>query len=298
MSLLPASVEQGLRELLGVSVQHAQSVSGGMVGRTARVETSAGPVFVKWKEDAPPRWFEMEEDGLARLRTHCPLRVPNVLNWRDAPEADPPFLALEWLNTAPAPDRRQFARRLGEGLAQMHREATSPTGRFGLDVDNFLGSQPQPNGWSESWPTFYRERRLLPQIERARRLGQLPASVDHALMGLLERLDDILVGHTPTPRLIHGDLWAGNLLEIGAEPALIDPAVYYADREMEIAYMQLFSGFSPDTFDAYEAGFPMDPGYTARRPLHQLYPLLIHLNHFGQTYLADIAAVCAFYQTG
>jgi fructosamine-3-kinase len=240
----------------------------------------------------------MEEDGLARLRTHCPLRVPDVLAWRDAPDADPPFLALEWLNVTPAPDRTAFARKLGEGLAQMHRQANSPTGKFGLDVDNFLGSQPQPNAWTESWATFYRERRLLPQIERARRIGQLPDSVDHALMRLLDRLEDVLADHAPAPRLIHGDLWAGNLLEIGPEPALIDPAVYYADREMEIAYMQLFSGFSPDTFDAYQATFPLEARYTVRRPLHQLYPLLIHLNHFGQSYLADVAAVCAVYQTG
>jgi fructosamine-3-kinase len=295
VSLLPESAHEGLRDLLGVRVRDARAVGGGMVGRTARVETDSGPIFVKWKEGAPPRWFEMEEDGLDRLRAACPLRVPRVLAWRDSPDSDPPFLALEWLDPRPAADRRGFDRRLGEGLAQMHRSAVSPTGMFGLERDNFLGSQPQPNAWNASWPDFYRDSRLMPQIERADRLALLPASVRSDLSVLLDRLPRLLAGHAPTPRLIHGDLWAGNLLEAGDEPALIDPAVYYADREMELAYMQLFSGFSAETFEAYQAAFPLDEGYEIRRPLHQLYPLLIHLNHFGQSYLPQVAAACRIY---
>jgi fructosamine-3-kinase len=177
----------------------------------------------------------------------------------------------------------------------MHRVTVSPTGAFGLDVDNFLGSQPQSNTWTAEWPAFYRDHRLLPQIERARKLGQLPPDVDHALMRVIDRLENILAGKPSAPRLIHGDLWAGNLLEVGETPALIDPAVYYADPEMELAYMQLFSGFSRETFDAYEGAFPLREGYERRRPMHQLYPLLIHLNHFGRQYLADVAAVCRAY---
>ena len=266
------------------------------MGRTARVETDSGPIFVKWKEGAPKRWFAMEEDGLNRLRASCPLRIPRVLAWRDAPEADPPFLALEWLDARPAPDRHAFDRALGEGLARMHAESPSPTGSFGLELDNFLGAQPQSNSWTQSWPAFYREHRLLPQIERARRLNQLADHQYHDLSDLSDRLKSLLEGHVPTPRLIHGDLWAGNLLQVGPKPALIDPAVYYADREMEIAYMQLFSGFSSGTFDAYQASLPLREEYERRRPLHQLYPLLIHLNHFGQSYLPDVMAVCRVYR--
>lgn len=295
MSLLPDAVEIGLRELLGVNVLAARPVGGGMVGRTARVETNTGSIFVKWKEGAPPRWFEMEEDGLNRLRHHCPLRVPKVLAWLDSHESDPPFLALEWLEPRPPSNRCAFDRKLGEGLARMHLEALSPTGKFGLEEDNFLGSQPQANAWTAAWTDFCRDCRLMPQIERARSLRQLPPEVDRELMRLMYRLETILAGHAPTPRLIHGDLWAGNLLEVGDDPALIDPAVYYADREMELAYMQLFNGFSRETFAAYEAVFPLWDGYSYRKPLWQLYPLLIHLNHFGVGYLGDVVRVCRAY---
>ncbi len=100
----------------------------------------------------------------------------------------------------------------------------------------------------------------------------------------------------PAPVLIHGDLWSGNFLTAGDEPVIIDPAVYYADREVEIAYVELFGGFPPGLVAAYHAAWPLDPGYTYRRPLHQLYPLLIHLNHFGEEYGAHVDAVCRRYE--
>jgi fructosamine-3-kinase len=297
MNGLPFELNDALTVALVSPVRAARSLSGGQVGSSARVETDKGLFFVKWKLNAAPKFFEMEADGLQRLRENGPLRIPQVITYSDLPHTltPIPYIVLEWIEPRPAPNPRLFAQRLGEGLAQIHSQAVSPFGGFGLEVDNFLGSQPQRNTPCDKWAEFYRDQRLVPQIERARREGGLSSQREGLVRRLLDRVGDLLEGHNPTPGLIHGDLWAGNLLESGEEPVLIDPAVYYADREVELAYMQLFSGFSPLTFAAYQEAYPLENGFEYRRPLHQLYPLLIHLNHFGETYWPQIQDVCHFY---
>ena len=293
MSVLPSELAQALTAEIG-PIRDAARLSGGMVATSAVVMTDRGRFFVKWKLDAPNGFFRLEADGLDRLRAAAVLRVPRWVAFQDADDDEFPYLALEFVDPRQPDDPIRFSRALGEGLARLHHVRPQFKG-FGLEIDNFLGSQPQRNTPTLSWARFYRDHRLLPQIDRARRLGLIPAHRETLLGLLLNRLDSLYAGHNPSPSLIHGDLWAGNLLSAGNEPVLIDPAVYYADREMEIAYMQLFKGFAGDVFDAYTTAYPLDPGYTERRPLHQLYPLLIHLNHFGEQYGADVDAVCRHY---
>lgn len=297
MSILPPALHKTLESRLGIRIDHAHRLGGGMVAHAARVETSGAALFVKWKENAPQGFFHLEADGLSRLAAAGTLSTPKVLAWQDVgvgcEEDLVPFLALEWRQESPQTE--SVSRKLGEGLAMLHR-SPSPFCAFGLETDNFLGSQPQNNSPLSNWPDFYRDRRLLPQIERAKRLGIMPPAREGLLLRLIERLEDILADHEPTPSLIHGDLWIGNALFEANAPCLIDPAVYYADREMEIAFMQLFSGFNQDVFTAYTDAWPLAPEYERRRPLHQLYPLLIHLNHFGeQDYASSIHSVCHFY---
>jgi fructosamine-3-kinase len=268
-----------------------------MVAQAARVETTQNSFFVKWKENAPSGFFRLEADGLNRLRATGAIRAPEVLAWQDAesenPEGHLPFLALEW-RAATAPSNA-VSQKLGEGLAALHRSA-SPFDGFGLEIDNFLGSQPQDNRPTVRWSDFYRDCRLLPQIARAKQLGLMPVERERLIMRLLEQMGDNLAGYEPLPSLIHGDLWIGNAIFGEDEPSLVDPAVYYADREMEIAFMQLFSGFPAFVFDAYNEVWPLDSGYEDRRPLHQLYPLLVHLNHFGEKeYAESIQNVCCRY---
>lgn len=294
MSVLPSELAQALTERAG-PIRDAVRLSGGMVASSAMVVTETGRLFVKWKTDAPSGFFRLEADGLDRLRAAGVLRIPHCIAWQDddSDEAEStfPYLALEYIEPRRPYNPLSFNIKLGEGLAALHRNRPSFEG-FGLETDNFLGSQIQRNAPLAYWPKFYRERRLMPQIERARRQGLIPSHRERLLVLLLDRLDFLYSGHDPEPSLIHGDLWSGNLLGAGDEPVLIDPAVYYADREMEIAYMQLFSGFAGDVYAAYESAYPLDAGYEERRSLHQLYPLLIHLNHFGEQYGPSIDAVC------
>jgi fructosamine-3-kinase len=288
VSILPDDIHDALTDQFG-PLAAALPLSGGDVNRAARVTTSDGKIFVKWKEDAPLGFFALEADGLDRLRAAGALRIPQVLQIGE----DPAFLALEYLEAVLPRDEHRFAQRLGQGLAALHRDNPAPDNLFGLDIDNYLGSQPQVNTHHDDWPSFYRDCRLAPQWEKALARGLVPPEREHLLGQIVDHIETLLGDFAPRPVLVHGDLWSGNFLATADdEPALIDPAVYYAEREVEIAYTQLFGGFPDGFFESYHAAFPLDSGYVRRRPLHHLYPLLVHLNHFGETYGPAVDRAC------
>ncbi|MEO8395851.1 MAG: fructosamine kinase family protein, partial [Chloroflexota bacterium] len=187
-----------------------------------------------------------------------------------------------------------YAANFGRALAKLHH-ITAAT--FGLDHDNFIGELPQPNTPTATWAQFYRDQRIAVQIEIARDRNYLPPYREAMLRTMLDRIESILGGAPNPPSLIHGDLWSGNYFAApGNQPALFDPAVYYGDRELEIAYAELF-GASPFFLDAYRVNYPLDPGYEYRRPLLQLYAMLVHLNHFGEQYGEHVDAICRHYLT-
>jgi fructosamine-3-kinase len=201
------------------------------------------------------------------------------------------YLVLEWIDEVQP--SRAFAARFGHALAALHQH-TAPT--FGLDLDHLVDGLPQSEALANGWPVYYRDRRIVPQIERARRLGRLPSRREVALNELVERMDELLAGLDSVPSLLHGDLWGGNYFcAAGDEPVLYDPHTYYGEREAEIAFTELFGGFAPDFYHAYREACPLDAGYEYRRPLHQLYHLLVHLNLFGEGYGAHVDAVCRRY---
>ena len=186
---------------------------------------------------------------------------------------------------ASAAPQRGFDEQLGRGLAAVHR-AGAPS--FGWAESNFIGLLSQSNREHESWADFYRVERLQAQLQRASAAGLASAR----LLRDFERLFRVLperVGEPEAPARLHGDLWGGNLLvdEQGA-PCLIDPAVYGGHREMDLAMMRLFGGFTKRVFSAYAEAFPLSPGSPERVDLYQLYPLLVHLNLFGSSYLSSV----------
>ena len=248
--------------------------------------------------------LHQEAHGLEDMAAAKTLRVPKVLGFHE-PETvkhgqeewafhPPQYLILEFVRQTPVADERAFSESFGRNLAALHR-TTFLSGEFGLYEDNFIGRMPQDNRWMKTWVDFYRERRILPQMEIARDLSLLPLEREKRVMALCERLPELLDGLDSAPSLLHGDLWSGNYLSAGSEPVVFDPAVYYGEREMEIAFMQLFGGFPARLFDAYNEVFSLQEGYEFRRPLHQLYPLLVHLNHFGESYGPDVDAICRGY---
>jgi fructosamine-3-kinase len=289
-STLPPALRAAIETVLNAPLTHVQDVVGGCINHTLRVETAQGVAFLKWHPDAPEAMLTREAEGLQLLAATQTIRIPKVLCVQEKTPELPSFLLLEWIENMPPRDSKYFAQRLGEELAALHLQSAS--GTFGLECDNYIGELPQINTPHKRWSEFYRVCRLMPQIEWARQRGYLTAQREQLLNTVCEQIEVLLDGLESRPSLLHGDLWSGNYLAAGEEPVLIDPAVYYGEREMEIAYCQLFGGFDAEFYQAYHATFPLQAGYEKRRPLHQLYHLLNHLNHFGESYGPRVEAAC------
>lgn len=271
---------QRIEEKLGDRVVDAQACAGGDINDAWLLELSrGGHVFAKTNDRADKRMFPAEARGLEWLREPAALRVPQVLAVNDPEVDEPGYLVLEYLSPS-EPDAGQHAR-LGAGLATLHRFGAS---QFGLDHDNFIGRLPQDNSACATWSDFYVERRIRPQVHVARDGGRMDRSEARVFDGVCERIGT-LVGPEEPPSRLHGDLWGGNLHWSGGEPCLIDPAAYGGHREVDLAMMRLFGGFAPAVFDAYTEAFPLAPGAADRVDLYQLYPLLVHVNLFGGSYV-------------
>jgi protein-ribulosamine 3-kinase len=288
--MIPSDVREALEGVLGVSVESDKAVYGGDINQTAVLTLQDGErVFVKWNRRASNGFFEAEAHGLRVLARAGAIRVPAVLVAGD----DPAFLVMEWIE----PGGRSlagydFAERMGYELAALHQ---SVGGAYGLDQDNYIGSLPQPNAWSRSWVDFYRDQRIGAQMEIARQKGQLPPSREDGLRRLQEWLPVFLDDEAIKPSLLHGDLWSGNyMVAANGDPVLIDPATYYGHREVDLAMMDLFGGFPPGVYDAYNEAYPLE-GYDQRRALYQLYPLMVHMNLFGGGYAARVDSIVKHY---
>lgn len=283
-------VEEKLAERTGrpARIAGADRVSGGCVSPVARVETDEGDIFfLKWgavetSQDAPPGMLASEADALRALGAGGNVRVPEVIAVEDGGRGAP-WLLLEWLE--PGPPGPETWRSLGAGLAGLHRNLADT---FGWHGDNFIGPLHQANQAMESWPEFWRGRRLEPQLRSAVDAGYL--SEEQARFDrLFDGLEDLL-GDVSEASLLHGDLWNGNvhILRDGM-PALVDPSVYYGHREVDLAMSELFGGFGRDFYEAYEEAWPVDAAYhERRRALYQLYYLLVHVNLFGGSYVASV----------
>ncbi len=261
---IPAS----LRAELGI--EDAQAAAGGCIHACYRVRTGGEARFLKLNEARFADAFAAEADGLHALRT-AGAPAPEPLACGIA--GDQAYLLLEYLDLKPEKD---FAA-LGRTLARMHGKLGA---RFGWTRDNYIGSTPQPNGGCENWAEFWLERRMRPQIELAKRNG-----FDVAFPPL-----DALKSHDVKPSLLHGDLWSGNAGFTAAGPVLFDPAVYYGDREADLAMTELFGGFPAEFYAAYNDAYPLEDGYAHRKHLYNLYHLLNHLNLFGGGYLGQVKA--------
>jgi protein-ribulosamine 3-kinase len=242
-----------------------------LVGRDGR------RFFVKLNDTRHGEMFAAEAEGLAELDATGAIRVPRPITHGVA--GDQAFLVLEWL----ALDGRGSGADLGRRLATLHRTTRS---HFGWHRDNTIGSTPQPNPAASDWLAFYGEQRLGHQLRLARRNGA-SARLISGCERLITGLDAFFPGYRPIPSLLHGDLWGGNYGFAEGGPVLFDPAVYFGDREADLAMTELFGGFPTNFHAAYREAWPLDPGYATRRILYNLYHVLNHFNLFGGGYASQ-----------
>lgn len=259
------------------------AVSGGSIHRSYRWQCGDMPLFVKIADRSGASGLEAEAAGLLVLADAHAVRVPRVLARGTAGRGA--FLALEWIEARPA--GRAAEQRLGEQLAAQHAVTAE---RFGFADDNLIGRTRQPNGWLDAWAEFFRERRLRHQLALAIQNG-FAELLEQPGARLLEAVHALLSGHRPRPSLLHGDLWAGNwLADEQDRPVIFDPAVYYGDREADLAMTRLFGGFGRAFYDAYQAAAPLPAGHAVRAELYNLYHLLNHANLFGGGYARQARA--------
>lgn len=287
--MIPEEVSLSIQKFLSDSGQSSEFVSvagvtGGCINACFRLKTPTDNFFLKYnRSDSNPGMFSAEAKGLDMLRRCSSLKIPEVL--LQGKSSNYSFLILEWLEEGRGGS--SFEKALGIGMADLHRITHR---HFGLDHSNYIGSLAQVNTETEDWPSFFFSFRLQPMIERAFEMNLLETRDIRAFERLERALPDIFPEVEPS--LVHGDLWSGNKMPTDKGlPAIFDPAVYFGNREMDIAMTKLFGGFGKEFYESYLEAFPMETGWEERFPICNLYPLLIHLILFGKSYYGDIESV-------
>ena len=257
------------------SLTQQGAVGGGCINQAVRVQYGEDAYFVKLTTSSQLAMFEAEALGLQELIGSHTLRIPEPVCWGD--DGESAYLVMEYLELGGQGDSAE----LGEGLAAMHRVTQQ---QFGWVQDNTIGATLQVNTCHHDWVTFWREQRLQFQLELAARNGH-GGRLQSQGEQLLDAFPCLFDSYSPEASLLHGDLWSGNYaFTREGVPAIFDPAVYYGDREADLAMTELFGGFSGDFYAAYDNAWPRDAGYRARKTLYNLYHILNHLNMFGGGY--------------
>jgi fructosamine-3-kinase len=275
---LLAALEAAISDAAGAfRIEHAVPAAGGCIHRSYILEGSRRKFFAKTNDRSQLDNFIAEADGLTALAA-AGARVPSPLCHGET--GTQAFLVLEHLELRGSGDHAA----LGRALAAVHAVRGDS---YGWHRDNFIGTTPQINRRSSSWSDFWRDARLVPQLDLARKNG-LGTGLLRKGERLAAALHHLLSGWAPAASLLHGDLWGGNLGFLAdSAPAFFDPAAYYGDREADLAMTELFGGFPQAFYSAYREVAPLDQGYTVRKALYNLYHVLNHANLFGGGYAAQ-----------
>lgn len=281
--------ERALFESTGkdLQVEGLQFKSGGCINNAVQVKTREGNFFLKWNESIEEDMFSTEANGLRLLKADGSLKIPEVLGVGKIDGRH--YLMLEYIDSHyPS---ATYWEQLGQGLASQHKHTAE---QYGLEENNYIGRLPQNNTQTTNWIDFFRENRLEVQLGLAIYNGLVDERFAKQFKALYGKLEELLPAEPPS--LLHGDLWSGNVMigELG-EPCLVDPAVYYGNREAELAFTELFGGFDTKFYQAYHEAWPLQDGYQERKDVYNIYPLMVHVNLFGSSYLSGVERVLRRY---
>ncbi len=269
-----------------VKVTELSSVGGGSITHTYKLKSSAGMFFLKaYGGENGSDMFIAEAKGLERLRSKSRFTIPMVINLYN--DTSTSYLLMDYIDSAIISSN--YWQDLAIKLAKLHQQTKA---HFGLRENNFIGNLPQQNGFTEDWNSFFTNNRILPLVRMAVDRNLVPKLFVVNVERLLKNIGSLLPAEPPA--LVHGDLWSGNLIvDSQGLPCLIDPAVYYGHREMDIAFSRLFGGFEQKFYDVYQEVNSLAPDFDSRMDIYNIYPLLVHLNLFGKSYLGQIEAILA-----
>ncbi|MBU1368123.1 MAG: fructosamine kinase family protein [Bacteroidetes bacterium] len=262
-------------------IDETSAVGGGSINSAYRLVYAGQSFFLKYNHAGRfPKMFEQEAAGLTLLRQSRSLHIPSVIGTGSKDQIS--FILLDYITEGQT--NKVFWEKFGVGLAAMHKNTNT---HFGLDHSNYIGSLRQENTHESSWSDFFIRHRLQPQLSLALKKGLISSKINRDFEKLFPLLPKLFPQETPA--LLHGDLWSGNFLCSSEGAAvLIDPAVYYGHREMDLGMSKLFGGFHPHFYAAYHEAWPLEKGWQERVDLCNLYPLLVHVNLFGSSYTSQV----------
>ena len=271
-------VRAQLSKILDAEPRSIERLHGGCIAEVYGVHLLDSKVVAKVDDRGDLR---LESFMLTYLKDHSALPVPEVIHSSDT------LLVLEYLPGSPQTLQRAEPH-AAELFAALHEVRAE---HYGLEKDTLIGPLPQPNPQTASWVDFFREHRLLYMKRLALESGNLPERLGDKLESLAQDLLNLL-DEPPHPSLIHGDIWSSNVLAQGGKiTGILDPALYYADAEMELAYISLFSTFGQTFFERYAELRGVREGFDSRKGLYNLYPLLVHVALFGGGYARRVEGV-------
>jgi len=288
------SLESAVSSLFGegTKIEQTRRISGGDSNEAYGLTLTGGKyIFMKCNTKEKLPFFTAEAAGLHAIARTEAIGTPRILGvGTDGGRGGFSFLLLEFISGKSRGKRywEEFAGQLA-GLHRAETDGLAAGGKYGFESDNYIGRRSQVNKGYDSWTGFFRDCRLEPQFRDAARYFDKEDL--KRIVRFLDHIDEILV-EPEYPSLLHGDLWAGNVITGNDGRAwLIDPAVYVGHAEADIAMTELFGGFPPAFYDAYQERIPLQPGYERRRDVYNLYHLVNHLNMFGRMYLSEVKRI-------
>ena len=283
------NIKESLKRRFKVNSIELKSIGGGSINETYKIIIPQQTFFCKINSATKfPHLFQKEANGLNNIKAQKIIRVPEVVDCFEDEENQ--LLILEWIQ--PGERTELFWKTFGESLAALHHVSDK---YFGLAEDNYMGSVPQQNLQRKDWVGFFANHRLQPLIEQCREKKLLSSNHVQQFESIINKLPGIF--NQESPCLLHGDLWSGNFMcDEVSNPVLIDPAVYFGHRSVDLAMTTLFGGFRQPFYEAYHYHFPLPDNYQEQWKACNLYPLLIHLLLFGKSYLSQIESTLNDFQ--
>jgi len=279
-----------LESELGQKISSLKSLSGGCISDAFRLTLENNfSLFLKFNSEVKNDMFIKEANGLKEIKKSNTIRVPSVI------KATNEFILLEFIE--PGKQKKNFFEDFGRMFALMHKFSNE---HFGFYENNFIGSNEQDNIADDeeknNWVKFYFNKRILFQVELAEKLGNSTSELRESVSALENKMEEIIGSTNDKPSLLHGDLWGGNyMVDENGNACLIDPAVYYGNREADLAMTKLFGGFNSEFYSSYNETFPLADGYEYRENIYKLYHVLNHLNLFGRGYYSQALGLIRYY---